>query len=88
VHQSSTISYRESLVRDATRTSVDEMVRDSATITADGEAFCDALHCMYFLMKKEIAHTTNFADLEDLCILLGNDKFPDSSVQVFFCHHR
>ncbi len=33
----------------------------------------DGLRCMYFLNKKEIAHTTNFADLKALCVLLGNE---------------
>ena len=42
------LSYRQSLVRDATETLVDEMVKDSATITADCEAFCDAFCCMFF----------------------------------------
>ena len=31
---------------------------------------------MYFLMKREIAHTTNFAELQALCVLLGNTTLP------------
>ena len=27
---------------------------------------------MYFLMKREIARTTKFAELQALCVLLGN----------------
>ena len=27
-------------------------------------------------MKREIAHTTNFAELQSLCILLGNETLP------------
>ena len=38
----------------------------------DEEAFTDALKVMYFL-KSEIAHTTTFKGLKDLCELLGND---------------
>ena len=29
------------------------------------------------LTKKEIPHTTNFADLKELCIQLGNTTSPD-----------
>ena len=47
-------------------------VADVAAVTTEYEnAFMDALHCMYFLMKREIAHTTSFAELQYLCILLG-----------------
>ena len=33
---------------------------------------------MYFLVKREIAHTANFAELqpESLCVLLGNTTLP------------
>ena len=69
------IVYKESL-RSTTRRTVSEIITESTNVTADGEGFCDALRCMYFLMKKEIAHTTNFADLQDLCIQLGNETLP------------
>ena len=36
----------------------------------------DGLRCMYNLDKREIAHTTNFASLKELCMLLGNDSLP------------
>ncbi len=55
---------------------VSELVTESAVVTADGEGFCDALRFMYILMKKEIPHTNNFADLQDHCIQLGNDTLP------------
>ena len=42
----------------------------------DEKAFMDGLRCMYYLNKREIAHTTNFASLKELCMLLGNDSLP------------
>ena len=30
------------------------------------------INCLYFLMKREIPHTTNFVPLRELCIQLGN----------------
>ena len=44
--------------------------------TVDEKAFMDGLRCMYYLDKREIAHTTNFASLKELCMLLGNDSLP------------
>ena len=44
--------------------------------TVDEKAFMDGLRCMYYLNKKEIAHTTNFASLKELGVLLGNDSLP------------
>ena len=52
-----------SLLQLATNTTVADVVKEAALITADESAFTDALRCMYFLMKREIAHTTNFAEL-------------------------
>ena len=48
------------------------MVEKSSQLTVDEHAFCDAMNCMYYLNKNEIAHTTKFSDLKELCILLGN----------------
>ena len=31
---------------------------------------------MYCFNKREIAHTTNFASLKEVCMLLGNDSLP------------
>ena len=42
-------------------------------LTVDEDVFIDALRIMYFLNKQEIAHTTTFKGLKDLCELLGND---------------
>ena len=50
------------------------MIDESQQITADGEAFCDALCCMYFLTKREIPHTTSFVPLRSLCVQLGNQS--------------
>ena len=45
--------------------------------TVDEKAFMDRLRCMYYLNKREIAHTTNFAaSLKELCMLIGNDSLP------------
>ena len=68
--------YKESLVRSTSCITISELIAETAVVTADGEGFCDALRCMYFLIKKEMAHTTNFSDLQDFCILLGNDTLP------------
>ena len=64
------------MLRSATSTTISEVVMESAVITADETAFSDALRCMYFLMKGEMAYTTHFADLQSLCILLGNTTLP------------
>ena len=76
VHQASLTLHQESLLRSATSTTISEVVMESAVITADETAFSDALRCMYFLMKGEMAYTTHFADLQSLCILLGNTTLP------------
>ena len=36
-------------------------------VSAKRRAFIGTLKCMYFLNKREIAHTTNFSPLLDLC---------------------
>ena len=46
--------------------------KKEGSLTVDGEAFCDALKCLYWLAKHEILHTTNFNPLCDLCIDLSN----------------
>ena len=66
-------------MRVATSTTVVDVytiAREAAVTTVDENAFIDALRCMYFLMKREIAYTTNFAELQSLCILLGNETLP------------
>ena len=66
--------YRESLQRRPVKRNIDDIIRSSSCLTVDGEAFCDALRCLYFLMKREIPHTTNFVPLRELCIQLGNSS--------------
>ncbi len=63
-------------MRDVTAQTVSELILNTNEITADGEGFCDALRCLYFRLKKELPHSTNFADLQDLCIMLGNETLP------------
>ena len=48
------------------------MIRSGNYLTVDGEVFCDALRCLYFLLKHWIPHTTNFLPLRKLCIQMGN----------------
>ena len=76
LHQASLTLHQESLLRSATNTTISDVVMESAVITADETAFSDALRCMYFLMKGEMPYTTHFADLQSLCILLGNNTLP------------
>ena len=68
----SSLSCHESLLWLATDTTVADVVKEAALVTANESAFTDALCCVYFLMKREIVHTTNFAELQSLCVLLGN----------------
>ena len=75
-HQSCASTYRESLHRRAKRRKIDDVMRSDYYLTVDGEAFCDALRCIYFLAKHEIPHTTNFVPLRSLCVQLGNTTLP------------
>ena len=63
LHFKNATVYREGIKRSRKR---------KAALTVDGEAFCDALKCLYWLAKHEILHTTNFNPLCDLCIDLSN----------------
>ena len=53
-----------------------DLINDSSILTVDENVFCDALRCIYFLCKNEIAHTTNFSGLKALCIQQGNKTLP------------
>ena len=66
----------EHQVRVSTNTTIVDKDR-SNTITVDENAVCDALRCLYFLHKNEIPYTTNFKDLNKLCVMLGNDTLPN-----------
>lgn len=46
-------------------------------ISAERKAFIGALKCIYFLNKREIAHTTNFIPLHDLAKSLGVEYLND-----------
>ena len=46
-------------------------------VSAEKKAFIGALKCMYWLNKSEIAHTTNFSPLLDLCKSLGVSYLED-----------
>ncbi|XP_011409071.1 PREDICTED: zinc finger protein 862-like, partial [Amphimedon queenslandica] len=75
-HQNCSGSYRESLHRRAKRRKIDDLIHSEDCLTVDGEAFCDALRCIYFLAKNETPHTTNFVPLHSLCVQLGNTTLP------------
>ena len=40
-------------------------------VSTERKAMIGSLKCMYFLNKREIAHTTNFVPLCELCKSLG-----------------
>ena len=73
-HSTCAVTYRESLQRRSVKRNINDIIRSSSCLTVDGEAFCDALRWLYFLMKREIPHTTNFVPLRELCIQLGNSS--------------
>ena len=72
VHSENAKIYREGIERSRKKKTVTQLVSTQDCLTVDGEAFCDALKCLYWLAKHEIPHTTNFNPLCDLCIDLGN----------------
>ena len=49
-------------------------------VSAERRAFIGGLKCMYFLNKREIAHTTNFSPLLSLCKSLGATYLEDITV--------
>ena len=72
-HQAAAAGYRERQQRFALGATISQVIKEADTLTVDEEAFVDALRVMYFLNKQEIAHTTTFKGLKNLCELLGND---------------
>ena len=72
-HQVAAASYREGQPRLALGATASQVLKEANTLTVDEEAFIDALKVMYFLNKHEIAYTTTFKHLKDLCELLWND---------------
>ena len=76
LHQRKVAEMREAAICEAKKMRLQDTIDESLCITADGEAFCDALRVLYFLAKREMAHTTNFLPLRQLCIQLGNQSLP------------
>ena len=72
----SKLAYQEWQNRVSTQSTVIQLIERSDVLTVDERAFCDAMRCMYYLNKNEIAHTTNFSGLKELCVLLGNESLP------------
>ncbi len=72
-HQLSAARYREGQEGLAWGATVLQALRESNRLTVDEEAFTDALRVMYFLNNHEIAHTTTFKGLKDLCELIDDD---------------
>ena len=48
---------------------LEDLVAEVQVVSVDGEAFLDAMCCLYFLLKQEIPHTTHFVSLRELAIL-------------------
>ena len=63
---------REAAICEAKGMCLQDTIKESLCITAGGEAFCNALCILYFLVEREMVHTTNFISLRQLCIDLGN----------------
>ena len=76
IHEESTMAFRESQQRASQGRRIKSILENNQVTTIEGEAFCDAVKCMYFLVKREIPYTTNFSPLRDLCIQLGNNTLP------------
>ena len=75
-HIENQLAYQEWQTRVTTSLTVACLVERGSLLTVDEYAFCHALRCMYYLNKNEIAHTTNFSGLRELCVLLGNTTLP------------
>ena len=75
-HGANALSSRQSAERLVACKQLDDLVAEVQVVSVDGEAFLDAMRCLYFLLKQEIPHTTNFASLRKLAILLGNKTLP------------
>ena len=69
-HQQNEEAYREWQTREASRQTLPTIFYEASVQTVDEKAFMD------YLNKRKIAHTTNFASSNELCMLLGNDSLP------------
>ena len=75
-HAANALSFRKSAEQLVACKQQEDLVPEAQVVLVDGEAFLDAMRCLYFLLKQEITHTTNFASLRELAILLSNKTSP------------
>ena len=75
-HGVNALSFQQSAERLVVCKQLEDLVAKAHVVSVDGEAFLDATRCLYFHLKQEIPHTTNFASLRELVILLGNKTLP------------
>ena len=75
-HAANALSFWQSAEQLVACKQQEDLVAEAQVVSLDGEAFLDAMRCLYFLLKQEIPHTTNFASLHELAILLSNKTSP------------
>ena len=75
-HGANALSFQQSAEQLIACKQLEDLVAKAQVVSVDGEAFLDATRCLYFHLKQEIPHTTNFASLRELVILLGNKTLP------------
>ena len=73
-HSEANKKFQESVARRSKRRRIDDYVDQRQQLTIDGEGMCDAFKCLYWLAKNEIAHTTHFQSVRQLCMDLGNES--------------
>ena len=70
-HGASALSFRQIAEWLVVCKQLEDLVAEVQVVSIDGEAFLDAMCYLYFLLKQEIPHTTNFVSLRELAILHG-----------------
>ena len=75
-HGVSESAHREQLECTNTQQQIQDSLASEGQLTIDGEAFTDALRCLYFLAKNEMSHTTNYMPLRNFSIAMGNTTLP------------
>lgn len=73
-HQLNADEYRLTQTRIANKNTLVDIFQQSTVVSVDEAAFCDAMKCLYFLVKHEMPHTTLFSPLRDFSIMMGNEK--------------
>ena len=73
-HSEANKKFQESVARRSKRRRIDDYVDQRQQLTIDGEGMCDAFKCLYWLAKNEIARTTHFQSLRQLCMDFGNES--------------